>query len=206
MTRIALSRFTGGLAAALLLSGLATPAHARDGRFFLRGEIGNADSDFDFRSTDDKRNSERVRIARGGYYFNRHFAVEGFYGKLHDGRLLGPTDWTLAYGVQVDASGIGVVGKHRFGEGNGFFVQGRGGLARYRARASSGTNLCAGPIPCPRYSLAEEKQTRAYYGVGAGYDFNERVGIGVNYDIHGSEVDDVDIDTRALTASLEIRF
>jgi hypothetical protein len=192
--------------AALLLAGLATPAHARDGQFFLRGEIGNADSDFDFRSGDDTSDNERARTARAGYYFNRHFGVEGFYGKLYDGRLFGPTSWTISYDAQVNASGIGVIGKYRFGESRGFFVQGRGGLARYRTRTTFAYNLCAGLVPCPTYELTEDDSTNAYYGVGAGYDFNKHVGVGVNYDVHESGTDSVDIDTRALTTSLEIRF
>jgi hypothetical protein len=207
MFRNALQRLTTTFATALVFVGLAMPAQARDGKFFLRGEIGSADSDFDFGgSGGDIRDSERARIVRGGYYLNRHFAVEGFYGKLYDGRLVDEPSWSITYDAQVNARGIGLVGKYRFGDDRGFFVQGRGGVARYRGRTTAGANLCAGLVPCIRFTHAETTTTAAYYGVGAGYDINDRVGIGVNYDVHDAEVAEAEVDIRSLTASLEIRF
>lgn len=194
------------LACATGLASLATPAHALEGTFFLRGEIGQGDSDFDFSSTIDQSDSDRVYAGRAGYYFNPHFAVEAFHGKLYEERVVEVPFGLFSLDADVSVTGVGVIGKKRFGEDRGFFVQGRGGFAHYQGRTTITTSPCAGPFLCPMTMRTDDSTTKPYLGIGAGYDFNDRIGAGLNYDLYKADFGDTDIETRALTAAVEIRF
>lgn len=204
MPRLPIFRSTLPLAAAMFCVAIASPALARDGQFFLRGELGRADTDFDLGTTETQDN-ERIYAARAGYYFNRHFAVEGFYTKLNDDRVVElPGLFTLD--TEIHAAGVGMAGKKRFGEDRGFFIQARGGVARYKGSTTAASNPCMGPLPCFFVTRSEDSQTGGYFGIGAGYDFNDNIGIGANYDAYRFEFDGIDTDTRVLTAAVEIRF
>lgn len=206
MSRNTINSTLVALACAASLSGLAMPTHARDGAVFLRGEVGNGDSDFDFSSTSDQDDSDRVHAARLGYYFNPYFAVEAFYGKLYDERVIEIPLVQFSLDAEVDAAGVGVVGKKRFGEARGFFVQGRGGAARYKGTTTAISNPCASALPCRFVTRTDDSTTGLYLGVGAGYDFSTNVGVGVNYDLYKADFDDIGVNTRVLTAAVEIRF
>lgn len=206
MSRATLAYRIMPLVCALILAGLAAPAHALDGAFFLRGEIGNSDSDFDFRSATDESESDRMHAARVGYYFNRHFAVEAFYSRFYDDRVAESRFGEFSLDANLTAAGIGVIGKKRFGEDRGFFVQGRGGFARYKGSTILISNPCAGPLPCRFVTRTADTATKPYLGIGLGYDFNENVGVGVNDDAYSADFDGFEAETRALTAAVEIRF
>jgi Outer membrane protein beta-barrel domain len=194
------------LACALVLAGLAAPAQALDGHFFLRGETGQGDSDFDFTSAIDDSDNDQVHAVRAGYYFHPNFAVEAFHGKLYDERVIEIQFDLFTLDAEVNATGIGVIGKKRFGDERGFFVQGRGGFARYEGSTTTTFNPCAGLRACPSVTRTDDSATKPYLGIGAGYDFNDRIGVGVNYDLYKADLGDIDIETRALTAAVEIRF
>jgi opacity protein-like surface antigen len=194
------------LVCALILMAIAAPAHALDGTFFLRGEIGSGDSDLDFRSALDESGSDRAHAVRAGYYFNRYLAAEAFYGKLYDERVAETRFGEFSLDASLTAAGIGVVGKKRFGEGRGFFVQGRGGFARYKGGTIVVSNPCARLLPCRFVTRTKDAATKPYLGIGAGYDFNDNVGVGVNYDAYRADFDGFEAETRTLTAALEIRF
>jgi hypothetical protein len=194
------------LVCALLLAGLAAPARALDGQFLLRGETGQGDSDFDFTSATDDSDNDQVHAVRAGYYFHPNFAVEAFHGKLYDERVIEIPFGLFSLDAEVNATGIGVVGKKRFGEDRGFFVQARGGFAHYKGRTTVTTSPCAGPFLCPMVMRTDDSATKPYLGIGAGYDFNDRIGVGVNYDLYKADFGDIDVETRALTAAVEIRF
>lgn len=193
------------LACTACLSGLAMPAYARDGAVFLRGEIGNGRTEFDFSNGRD--HSDRVYAARMGYYFNPYFAVEAFYGELFDGRVYENPLAGLSVDSKIDTAGIGVVGKKRFGEARGFFVQGRGGAARYKGTGTVTvvSDTYGSALTHRETYRTGDSNTGLYLGVGAGYDFSANVGVGVNYDLYRSGFDVIG-NTRALTAALEIRF
>ena len=168
------------LSAALALASLSNVALAGDGNgVFLRGEIGR--SDVDVQDFDD---SDSTFNLRGGYYFNKHFAVEGFVTNLYDSDV-------GAFDVNLTGVGVGVVGKQNFGaDGNGFFVSGRGGLSYLHGEVGSD----------------DEDSANVYVGVGAGYDFNETFGLSLNYDLHKAEFEGIDVDANTLTLGGEFRF
>lgn len=150
-------------ASLLALAGASSAAAAADDGWYVRGELGQSSLNsnaFGGSNTDTSGNF------RAGYYFNPHFAVEGFYsnyGSRSDG---------FGDKLSVDGWGLGVVAKQNFGPDNtGFFVQGRGGIVRVDSSLSLlGTHV------------GSDNATKGYIGAGTGYDFNHNVGIGLNYD------------------------
>ncbi|MGN6512555.1 MAG: porin family protein [Lysobacteraceae bacterium] len=126
---------------------------------------------------------------RGGYAFNPNFAVEGFYSQLYDETDNGAS-------AKVDGFGVGVVGKKNFGpEDTGFFVDGRVGVARNKAK-----------LGVAGLGSDSDSSTRPYYGVGAGYDFNRNFGLSLNYDWNKVSAFDLDGKAKTLTVGAEYRF
>lgn len=180
------------LASAIALLGFTGSAFAADatgGQGFIRGELGstNAKLSVDGGSDSDDDISYGVR---GGYYFNKNFAVEGFYNdyfsKSEDGVSLDVTGY-----------GIGVVGKMYFAPAmdTGWFVDGRVGAAKIKGKASiSGLGS------------ASDSKTKPYIGVGIGYDFSRNLGLSLNYDYAKTDFYDVDVKLNTVAAGLEYRF
>jgi hypothetical protein len=168
------------LVAALAMAGYGSSALAADGSAYVRGEFGNSDVNVDIDGLGSDDDDDNAMVIGGGYYFTPNFAIDGFYGNLYD-----TSDATL------HAFGLGVVGKARFGDDKGFYVSGRLGMARLVGE----TDL-----------LDSDSTTRPYFGVGAGYDFNENVGLGVNYTRYNADFDDIEVDANTLTATVEFRF
>lgn len=191
------------------LAGIAPSAYAADG-VFARIEIGTADTEFDSDRIGivDSSDDDRSFAVRGGYYFNSHFAAEGFYSRFYDGRIGGPTNFViLSTDAKLRAYGAGVVGKWRFGEDRGFYVQGRAGIASIGSEVAITFNPCANAIGCPHTQIEKERTTEPYYGVAAGYDFNEHVGLGLHYDVLDADFDNnLSSKTRTLSLGVEYRF
>jgi hypothetical protein len=168
------------LSAVLALASLSNVALAADGAGgFIRAEIGR--SDLDVQGFGDSDSSYNLR---GGYYFNKHFAVEGFATNLYESHV-------GFYEVGVRGVGAGLVGKQNFGsDGNGLFVSGRGGLSWLRGEVGGD----------------HEDSANFYVGVGAGYDFNDTFGLSLNYDLHKTEFDGIDVDVDTVTLGGEFRF
>jgi hypothetical protein len=164
------------LAAGLLAAGLSTNAMASDlTGGFIRGDVGRTNVDVD--GFDD---NDTGLLFGGGYYFNENFAVEGFYTNLYD-----DSD------VSLHGLGLGLVGKKSFGtDGEGFYIDGRAGIARMKGEAGS----------------VDETSTDPYFGVGFGYDFNQNFGAGIKYTRFTGDFDGADVDANSLTASIEFRF
>jgi len=181
------------LSCALALAGLSTSAMAAEGQGFIRGEIGSSDVDVSGGGSD----SDTSAMFSGGYWFNPNFAVEGRVGSLYN------TDLGNDRELDLVALGAGVVGKKNFGANNsGFFITGRAGIARMTAQVREDTFDV----------VDDESSTKPYYGVGIGYDFSNRWGLGLNYDRYQGSFDggagfgDIDIDVDTITLSGEWRF
>lgn len=180
------------LAAGLALAALSAPAFA-DGAGFVRVEAGRSDVDFriDGGSASDKDTTWGVR---GGYWFNPNFAVEGFYSQVYSTSI---DDGFDTYQVKLHGVGVGVVGKKNFGGAHtGFFIAGRAGIARGVITAELDGSV----------EEAEASSAKPYFGVGAGYDFNEKIGLSVNYDQLKGDGDGLDVTAKTLTLGLEARF
>lgn len=168
------------LAGALALASFSTSAAAGQG--FLRAELGNSDTEVSFGGASDS-DSDTSAVLGGGYWFNPNFAVEGHVGSLYN------TD--LGNGQELDlvTMGVGMVGKKNFGPDNtGFFIGGRAGIARLTAQVREDTFDV----------VDDESSTKPYYGVNAGYDFNQNWGLSLNYDRRQGDFNggvDVDVDT-----------
>ncbi|HZV37743.1 MAG TPA: porin family protein [Pseudoxanthomonas sp.] len=174
------------LASAIAMLGFTGSAFAADGgQGFIRGELGSAKAKVEGGSEDDTSYS-----VRGGYFFNKNFAVEGFYNdyfsKSEDG-----------VDLDVTGYGIGVVGKMYFAPAmdTGWFVDGRVGAAKIKGKASVGG-----------VGSASDTKTKPYAGVGIGYDFSRNLGLSLNYDYAKTDFYDVDLKLNTVSAGLEYRF
>ena len=117
----------------------------------------------------------------GGWYFNQNFAVEGFWNHLYD-----------ANDAELSGFGLGLKGKTTVEGGKGFYAEGRIGMFRANGEIDG---------------FGDETSTNLYFGVGAGYDFNENFGMGLNYTRFNADFDDgFDVDASTITGSIEIRF
>ncbi len=170
----------------LLLGGLSSSALAAEGNaWFVRGEAGESDIEVDGAEGEDN-----VFSARVGYFFAPNFAVEGFYTNYGE-------DAEDGVSAKLSGFGAGVVAKKNFGASDhtGFFISGRAGVARITTEGR-----VAG------LGSAEDDSVEGYAGIGAGYDFAQNLGLGLNYDVSNAEAFDIDVEAKTLTLGLEYRF
>ncbi len=181
------------LVAGLALAVLSAPASA-EGNGFIRFEAGRSDVDLSLDNVGGGSDEDTTWGVRGGYWFNPNFAVEGFYSQLYSTSV---NDGFDTYDVKLHGVGAGVVGKKNFGDAHqGFFISGRAGLVRGVATVEYDGSL----------EEAEAGSVKPYFGVGAGYDFNEKIGLSVNYDQLKGGDDGLDVTSRTTTLGLEVRF
>lgn len=179
-----------GFSLVLALAGLTAPAHAADGHSFLRAEGGKSDVELDAGELGDGSDKDTAWSVRGGYFFNPNVGVEVFYSRFYDESQDG------VFG-ELTGFGVGVVGKRNFGaDGNGFFIDGRAGLARLDAE-----------VGIVDFGKVGDHSAQLYFGVGAGYDFSESFGLSLNYDRYQAGFDyGIDVDADVLTLGGEVRF
>lgn len=175
------------VACALALASLTSVAAAADDSWYIRGEVGRSDISANgvFGNS-----SDTAASVRAGYYFTHNFAVEGSYsnfGNRSDG---------FGNELGVDGWGLGVVGKQNFGpDGNGFFIQGRAGIARVTT-----------DVKVAGVKIGSDNSTKGYVGAGLGYDFSRNVGISANYDYTGAGAYGFGGHVSSWTGGLEVRF
>ncbi len=180
---------TLALATALALAALSTDAIA--GQPFVRAEAGRSDIEANYGGGFRDSESDTAVTIGGGYWFTPNIGVEGHLGTLYT-EYLGDD-----YDLDLVTAGVGVVAKKNFGPDNtGFFVGARAGMARLTVQLREDD-----------FDVEEdESSTKPYFGVSAGYDFNRRWGLSLNYDRRTAEIDGVDIDVDTFTLAGEIRF
>jgi len=180
------------VALGLVLAGFSAPVLAQ-GNGFIRGEVGQ--SDVDFRVDGGRASDEDTTWGvRGGYWFNPNFAVEGFYNQVYSTSIYDGFD---SYTIKLHGVGLGVVGKKNFGgDHQGFFIGGRAGIARGVATVDVDGDV----------EEAEASSAKPYFGVNAGYDFNERFGLSLNYDRMRADGDGVDVKVNVVSLGAELRF
>ena len=181
---------TVSLAAAVLLGMASSGAMAVEaGSGFVAGEFGYSQVDVDLDGVGSDQDDDRMFAVRGGWWFTPNLAVEGFYTNLYDYSETG-------YSAELDGWGLGLVARKNFGaDDNGFYLQGRAGIFRADGRAEE-----VGFVDISGNS------TKPYFGVGLGYDFSRNVGLGLNYTVYRADFDDLSVDSRTLSAVLELRF
>jgi hypothetical protein len=160
------------------LSGTATAA---DEKFYLRGNIGSTDLDagplFD--------NSDTAYGINFGWRFLPWLAVEAGYNRLGEfeydcGGQVCPA--VVLPPIELDSTELGLAGRVPFGD-SGFFGQARLGFHRWDAGFGG-------------------HETDPYYGVGVGYQFNDRFNLSLNFDRY--ETESLDLDRTGL--GLEVSF
>lgn len=174
------------LAAGLAVAMFTAPAFAADGSAgYYRIEAGNSNLEIDGSDGDEFGYS-----VRGGYFFNAYVGIEGFYTDL--GR-----DSDEFASVEAHAFGVGAVVKKNFGSEahKGFFVGGRAGISRIDLN-----------VDIDGFGIVDDGDNQPYYGIGAGYDFNEKMGVSVNVDRFKSDLFDTDFQFTTTTAAFEYRF
>jgi hypothetical protein len=177
------------LACALALAGVSNVALATEaGTGFVRAEVGNTDVDFDIDGFGSASDNDTSYSVRGGYYFNPNFAVEAHYSNLYDQSESGSS-------IKLSSFGVGVVGKKNLGANDsGFFFSGRAGVENVKGEVDDG------------FDSASDNSTNLYYGVGAGYDFNEMFGLSLNYDFRQADFEGIDADAGTISVGGEVRF
>lgn len=164
-------------------------AAAADRGAFVGAEWGGSQVEVDVAGLGSDSDDDHSIIIRGGYYFTPNFAVEAFHADLYDYSEPG-------FSGEFHGMGAGLVARRNFGaDGNGFYIQGRAGLFRGEVELSeSGVGS------------ASDKSSDAYFGVGLGYDFNERFGLGLNFTRYQADFSGVSVDSDTLSAGVEFRF
>jgi hypothetical protein len=167
------------LVSCLALAGVSMSASASDlSGGFIRGEFGNTSVDVDGGFDDD----DNAWSVGGGWYFNQNFAVEAFWNQLYD---------DSSVDASLDGFGVGLVGKTTVNDGKGFFATGRIGM--YRANGELFGD--------------SDNSTDLYYGAGVGYDFNQNVGLSLNYTRFNADFDGgIGVDADTITGAVEFRF
>ncbi|WP_242111678.1 porin family protein [Luteimonas aquatica] len=168
---------------ALAATGLSPAVLANEtGYGFLRVEAGNS------KFGGDADGDDNAFGVRGGYYFSRNIALEGFYTQYGK-------DSDYGYETKVDGYGVGVALKKNFNEDDiGFYLGGRAGLVNAKVKIAGD----------------DDTDLRPYVGVALGYDFTRNFGLGLNYDYTKLKPElfgtDVDVKVTTLTLSGEFRF
>ena len=178
------------ISCALALASLSTAAMAAEGQAFVRAEVGQSDSDFQVDGFGNSSDTDTTYSVRGGYWFNRNFAVEGFYTSMYDESQDGAS-------LKLSAVGVGaVIKKHFTSENTGFFAGARAGLEQLKGEAG-----LAGS------GSVDETKNKVYFGAGVGYDFNESFGVSLNYDVQSrADFGPASVNTDTVSLGGEFRF
>jgi len=180
--------------AVAMVAGAGTAMAADDGHFFVNGELGSKSFSLST-AVKDVKDKEAIGGVRFGYMWNNgpfSFGPEIGYvilGSVNGIAVAQPVDGvsprivTPDYLVRLKTSGWTIGGNGKFQFGDHWFVSGRGGLFRANTRTRPADITTSQVV----YSHKNAK-TSYYAGVGAGYDFNEHFGLGVNFDYYRAKV------------------
>jgi long-subunit fatty acid transport protein len=162
------------IAGLLALSALAfsATAAADDSGVFIRGAFGKNKTDF---SLLDQR--DNAYSLGGGYRFNRYFSIDANYIDL------GTPEKRIGSGatasrLSLDSSGYlaGVTGYLPLGgEDSGFELRGKLGIAALDTKGSIRNTLAGTSFN------VKDNGKAAYFGIGAGYRFNENLTAGLEF-------------------------
>jgi len=188
------------------LAAISSPAFA--GNAFVRGEIGSTRAELSSGSESASDNDTAFAV-RGGY-MGKYVGVEGFYGQYYNNSFDGVD-------AKADGFGVALVGKYRFGENSGFFIDGRIGLARTKLHASvDSAPIVETPTGVTKAVSntgglsGDYTHTQPYAGLGVGYDFNEHYGVTLNYThqnkIKPAPVSSPAVSLNTLALGFEYRF
>jgi OOP family OmpA-OmpF porin len=174
---------------ALALTIAAAAAHSSSARadgFFVDGRIGQSD----FKSS----GKDTAFGINGGYRWGA-FGLEGGYTDLGSADAGGGVNGMGAHsGIDLKGWTAGVNG--HFNLNPNWYLSARAGVFHWKADI----DLMASS------RNAEINGTDWYAGVGVGYDFSERVGVGLNYDRYRAGENGYDFGGDTVSVNTEVRF
>lgn len=177
------------LAAALALPALALA----DTGLYVDGAVGQASVDDE--GIDDNDTSLRLGV---GWRFVENFGAEiGFQDLGEVGEEVAIGGATAS--VEADGFYAGVAGKiPLYDTDMGFYLSARAGMYFWDAtgRARQGTTSIR----------IDDSDSDFYVGVGGGYDFNEKFGVGLTYDRYQLGDDNTDFNYGVFALAGEVRF
>lgn len=178
--------------AAALVAGACAAAPARADGFFVDGRYGRSDFDGD---------GKDIALGINGGYRWGAFGLEGGYidlGSLDHGyAYIGtPGGGTSGLHSGIDVGGWTLGANGHFNLTPNWYLSARAGLFHWKADVDL--------VGVARN--AEFSGSDWYAGVGVGYDFSERFGIGLNYDHYRAGKSGLDFDANVVSANTEFRF
>ncbi len=182
------------LAAFVAAITLAFPAIAEEEKrgFYIAPEIGQikvkdycSDARSLFTGVTSCSDSEIGFGLSGGWQFNDFFAIEagGRFGSGFD--ISGVASGT-AYKIDADYRSFSFGGRGKFPVGQHFFVTGKAGLHFWKVNA----DISASGLGSDSVSADGNDP---YYGLGVGFNFNEKIGFLAEYTKYEGDSDSVDV-------------
>ena len=180
-----MKKTTKNILTLLTLSTLAAPVLADN--FYIGGSVGQSDADdiCDGSSCDETDTAYKIF---GGYQFNKHFAVEGFYTDLGE---FSESDAGIDIVAEADTFGVAFVGILPLSEQFDLFA--KVGVHRWDIEVvgKGGSTVVTG----------DDSGTDVMYGVGASYSLTDSVAIRAEWENYSG-----DDDLTALSAGVTYSF
>ena len=168
----------------LALTAASSMASADNSGFYGRALVGSA-------NTDDPLVNNDTGFAIGvGWRFLPCLSVEAAYNDLGDFKMKGSFTGGTPH-APVDSLELGLASRLPFGK-SGFFGQARIGVHRWNVDYENTERS------------SSRKGTDLYYGIGVGFNFNERFNLAANVDRYRIDIIDVEIDRIALVAEVNL--
>ena len=166
-----------------------------NGGFFVNGNVGQ--SNLSKGAYDDNDTGYGANVGyRWALNPNLALGVEGGYTNLGN---FDPKDGFGALGIgraKVDGWNLGVNG--HFNLNPNWYISARGGL--FRGDVKGG--YLAGGVPVS----VDETSNKYYAGAGFGYDFNNNLSVGLNYDYYKVNKNGLNLTPNLVSVSAEYRF
>lgn len=198
---------------ALCAMGLVAGSAAAAGEgFYLEAGVGAAKADLPSASGFSKDDKDTAFSLGAGYRFNQYIAAEAGYQHLGEASYSGNgnatgningTSYNLNGSVRIsaeDTKGWYLGPKLSLPVGNGFELNARAGVfvweSRLKASATLGGTVGGQAIAAGGSSSRKYDGTDVYWGVGAAYNINKNIAVGLDYTRF--KLDDYDVDTWSL--------
>ncbi|WP_300615096.1 porin family protein [Dokdonella sp.] len=175
------------------LAALPIASHAANSGFFINGNVGQSSIDKGGYNDDDTGYGANIGYrwavapnfllgVEGGYVDLGSVSPRRGFGDLGKAELSG---WTLGVNSHWNLT-------------DNWYLSGRGGY--FRGDVKGG--YAVGPLAV----RVDDNSNKWYAGAGFGYDFNNNVSVGLNYDYYKAEKSGLKLDSDLVSVSAEYRF
>ena len=203
-------------AAALSFASFSASAVTQQG-WFIGVNGGSSHYSVSHTSFDDNNDSAFGAVAGYRWVVDRPFSLGVEAGYVDLGSMKATDDQSFPgysdlYKAKFKGQALLVGANGKWDLPHGFTITARAGLAHSRVKYTI-TEYLSPSVPgyTPYYSNNDSNDNGVYGGLGFGYDFNENVGITLNYDHYALKADDITGDKRTVNvgvfgAAVEYRF